>query len=118
MSYHFPSERYENAQARSTSPAPRFIVRCEDGRIRHLHDSTVEHGSFPNRVEALVWADQGHVCTNRHKVERIVPIGSKGCVVLPGIDGPTYADCSCRSCRVLQAAAEAEAMGLFEEEGK
>jgi hypothetical protein len=118
VTYHLPCERHENRAPRSTTPttpAARFIVRCEDGRIRHLHDTTVPHGSFPDRLEAMIWADHGHICTARHTFERIVPIGSRGCVVLPGLDGPTYDDCTCTSCRVIQAAAEAEAMGLFEE---
>ena len=85
-----------------TTPAPRFVVRCEDGRIRHLSDTTVENGSFPNRLAAATWAEWGHVCTARHTFERIVPAGSEGCVVLPGIDGPTFDDCECASCRGIQ----------------
>jgi hypothetical protein len=32
----------------------------------------------------------------------IEPLGTEGCIVLPGIDGPTLWDCECASCRDLQ----------------
>lgn len=86
----------------TTEAAPRFVVRCEDGRVRHLHDPSVENGSFPNRLAAATWAEWGHCCTSRHTFERIVPAGSAGCVVLPGLDGQTLWDCECRSCVAIQ----------------
>lgn len=84
-------------------PTHRIVVRCEDGRIRHLDDSTVPGGSFPDRLTAATWAEYGHCCTRRHTFERVETVGSEGCIVLHGIDGPTLWDCSCASCVSLQA---------------
>lgn len=83
-------------------PTHRIVVRCEDGLIRHLDDRAVPGGSFANRLEAAIWADQGHCCTNRHSFERVETNGSEGCIVLSGIDGPSLWDCECESCRNLQ----------------
>jgi len=85
-----------------TTPEPRFVVRCEDGRIRHLHDPFVPNGSFTSAHAASVWADTGHVCTVHHTIERVTPLGSAGCVVLPGLDGPSLWDCECAQCVALQ----------------
>jgi hypothetical protein len=86
----------------TNTPAPRFVVRCEDGRIRHLHDPFVANGSFTSRHAAAVWADQGHVCTVHHTIEAVTPLGTTGCVVLPGIDGPSLWDCECAACVAIQ----------------
>jgi len=86
----------------TNTPAPRFVVRCSDGRVRHLHDDTVPHGSFTTMSDARVWADQGHACLAVHTIERVTPLGAVGCVVLPGLDGPSLWDCECESCRNLQ----------------
>lgn len=87
----------------SLTPTPtRLVVRCEDGRIRHLHDSTVEGRSFTNdaagRLMAQDWANYGHACTVNHTYEVVECNGTEGCIVLAGIDGPTLWDCNCTSC--------------------
>jgi hypothetical protein len=82
--------------------ASRIVVLCEDGRCRHLHDEYVTHGSFTSLVEAHIWADQGHVCTNTHTFVRVEVAGSQGCIVLPGYDGPSLWDCECASCISIQ----------------
>lgn len=65
MSYHFPSERYENRQARSRSPRTwGIVVRCEDGEVRHDEP-------FPDRLAAATFAEWGHCCTVRHSFERV-----------------------------------------------
>jgi hypothetical protein len=86
----------------STTPDTRWIVRCADGRIRHLSDPTVEHGSFTSHHAACVWADQGHICTAHHTFEEVTPVGTAGCIVLPGIDGPCLWDCECAQCLAIQ----------------
>lgn len=82
----------------------RIVVICEDGRCRHLHD--VPNGSFTTMVQAHIWADQGHVCTNRHEFRRVEVAGTQGCIVIPGYDGPSLWDCECASCLDIQAASE------------
>jgi hypothetical protein len=83
-------------------PTHRFIVRCEDGMIRHLDDATVPGRSFPDRLAAATWAEWGHCCTARHTFERVETNGSEGCIVLSGIDGPSLWDCECTSCVSIQ----------------
>ena len=84
------------------SATTRVIVRCQDGACRHLDDSTVEGGSFTTLAGARIWADMGHCCTNVHTFELVETLGSEGCIVLAGIDGPTLWECECESCRNLQ----------------
>jgi len=84
----------------------RFIVRCEDGRVRHLWDG---EGSFTSLAEARTWAEWGHCCTNRHTFEEAAVNGSEGCIVLDGLDGPSLWDCECSSCRrIVRAAIRAD----------
>jgi hypothetical protein len=80
----------------------RIIVRCVDGAIRHLDDSTVPGGSFTTLAGARIWADMGHCCTNVHTFETVETNGSEGCIVLSGIDGPSLWDCECTSCVSIQ----------------
>lgn len=66
----------------NTTPTPNrhvFIVRCQDGRVRH-------EGSFENRLEAATWAEYGHCCTRHHSFERVVMTSPRLFIPLTSID--------------------------------